>query len=554
MGPLRHGAGRAPCRLAALLVVLMSYPGAAASQASPYVPTADPAYRDLDALVASGLVRGVILGQRPYSRVAFARLAAEARESLNARPGPVKARFAEALERLEERFAGELDLLCAPGPDACPRAGTYAALREVRGDAAWATSPARPIRTQLRSGIDADVNPLLQRNQGRALADGWTGGAEGWLDAGLGSRVAAQVQPRLWVADARDRGPQAELTLVRGTVRALLGNLSVDVGRNLVAHGHAREAGPVLSSNARGLDMIRASMERPGRLPWIFRGLGPVGFSAMVADMGRDQDTPGSKLIVLEGAVRPHPNLELGAALVNHQGGGVGPDVGFGERLRDALFLVKRRPFYFLPSSRVRSDKVLAFDARLTVPSRSLEAYLEMMTTDDHDLFWAARQALWHDAAWTGGVRVAGLGGKGRVDAWLEASRVGLLPYTHHEFTSGLAVDRRVLGSPLGPLGTGLLGGVDWTGPGHVLALAGAWERYAGDTYRNPDDGLSRRYRSADNPDEIRVRGTLDWARHPDGAGVRTAVRLGWERVRRFDFTGGTRSNLLTQVTVGYAW
>ena len=180
---------------------------------------------------------------------------------------------------------------------------------------------------------------------------------------------------------------------------------------------------------------------------------------------------------------------------------------------------------------------------------------MEVLTTDDHDLFYKVlRQALWNDAAWTGGVKAWGLGGAGRVDLWIEASRVGLLPYTHHEFTTGLAVDRRILGSPLGPLGTGLSGGVDWTGGSHRVSVAGAWDRHAGDTYRNPDDGLSRRYKVADNPDEIRARATLGWVRCEGAKGVRTEVRLGWERVARFGLTDLDRSNVMAQLSLGYVW
>lgn len=98
---------------------------------------------------------------------------------------------------------------------------------------------------------------------------------------------------------------------------------------------------------------------------------------------------------------------------------------------------------------------------------------------------------------------------------------------------------------------------------GDGLRNNAAWERYAGDEYsENPQ---SRRFaRVADNPDEIRLRTTLEWTRRPARAGagvgtvvrtgVRTTLRLGYEQVTRFDFTDRNRSNLLAQVAVGYAW
>jgi hypothetical protein len=224
--------------------------------------------------------------------------------------------------------------------------------------------------------------------------------------------------------------------------------------------------------------------------------------------------------------------------------------------VRDILFLLNRRPLRIFPAVGGEfSDKMLGLDARLTIPSRGLELYAEMATTDDHNMFAAAREALWDEAAWTVGLRLVGLGAEGRTDAWAEVGRNGIRPYTHHQFTSGLAVDRRVLGSPLGPLGTGFEGGLDWTGLRDRWSVAAAWERYQGDTYYDPQDDEGLRFvRIADNPDEIRVRTTLDWIRETARPGVRITVRLGYEHVTRFDFTDRNRSNFLVQVGVGYVW
>lgn len=545
--------------LALLAAAWLFLPPRVHAQASPFVPVWDAAYRDLDVLLVTGMLGGAtaavvspIHGQRPYSRMAFARAAEEARSTFASGAVEAKPRVLEALERLEAWFAAELELLRAEGHGERPGARRSVTLRQASSDATAADSPSRPIPWQLTSALDADVNPLLQRNQGRALADGWTLGGEAWVDAVLGSRVVAQLAPRLWVEDGGDA--RTDGTLLLGHVRALLGNLSVEVGRNALRHGHAREVGPALSSNPRGLDVLRLSMERPGRLPWIFRGLGPVGFTVLLADMGRDQDTPGSKLVVFEGAVRPHPNLELGGVLLNHQGGGVDPDATFGQRVLDALFILPRRPFYFSSGGSVMSDKAAGVDLRLTLPEPGLELFVEMLTTDDHDLFRSPRQGLWHDAAWALGARLPALGEEGRWDVWAEASRVGLLPYTHHEFTSGLTLDRRVLGSPLGPLGTGVQAGAERTGRRGTLSVEGAWERYSGDTYRNPDDGLSHRFRVADNPDEIRVRGVVEWAGHAVAPGLSTGVRVGWERVTRFALGPASRTNLMAQVRAVYSF
>jgi hypothetical protein len=533
--------------------LLLPVPGAA--QATPYVPPLDPAYRDLDALVATGLVRGLVLGQRPYSRMTFARAVSEARGRIEEDGHVPSPRVREALQRLEAGFAAEHALLCASGGEACPRAEAYAHVRRAGVDLAAAEAPARAIPTSYAPGreyLDADVSPFLQSAQGRAMApEGWTLGAEGVLDFALGKRVAGQLQPRAW-ASSGDDGGRADATLLDAYLRAVFGNLSLDVGRNHAPHGHARVYGPVVSNNPRALDMVRLTMEEPRRLPWVLRGLGPVRAAVWAADMGQEQDTPGSKLFVVEAAWHPHHDLELGGALLNRQFGKGAPEATFMEHLRDLLFL-ERRPFLpFTPNPEI-SDKVLAVDARLGLPSLGAQLYVEGMTTDDHNLFSDIREGLWGNAAWTGGLDVSGLGGDGRIDVWLEATRAGARAYTHHQFTSGMALDRRIMGTPLGPLGTGVQGGLVWNGPTETLELGAAWERYSGDAYEEEPEWHTFP-RVADNPDEIRVRTTLDWIRQPAVPGLRTTVRLGYEHVTRFDFTERSRSDFIAQVGVGWGW
>ena len=80
-----------------LWVAFSMLPAVLLAQASTYVPNLDPVYQDLDALVAEGLVREIILGERPYSRVDFARFAQEARRRIDtAGEEGIKARVLEA--------------------------------------------------------------------------------------------------------------------------------------------------------------------------------------------------------------------------------------------------------------------------------------------------------------------------------------------------------------------------------------------------------------------------------------------------------------------------
>jgi hypothetical protein len=520
-------------------------------QSTAYVPLGDRIYADLDALVDAGWVRGALLGERPWSRLTAARYVAGARALVAAdSAGPARARFVEALERLERDLASELTALC-DAPERCAPLARSARVRSVAADATWADSPARRIPTSYDFAnsdyIDARLDPLLERNQGRVLADGATLGAEGALDVGPVGRFVFHAEPRLWVLDARADDADADVTLLAGYARALFGNVAVDLGRNPVALGHGREAGPILSRNARGLDALRFSLDRPARLPWKLAALGRLNASATVADMGGDSDTPHSKLFLFDVVLQPHPVLELSATLLNHQLGENAPQATFIERLQD-IFLI-------YPQGSFATDKVIGAGAALVMRSARTRLYVDVLSTDDHYLFTAeTREALGNEAVWIGGARVTGLGAAGRVDVWVEGRKAGVRPHTHHQFTSGLTVDGRVIGDALGPLARALAGGVDWRGSAHQLALGLAWERYSGgDFYENSQGDKTFAWeRTRDAPDEGRARVSVDWTRAASPGRVGVGARVAYERVSAFDFTPSRRSNAMAQLRLDY--
>ena len=214
------------------------------------------------------------------------------------------------------------------------------------------------------------------------------------------------------------------------------------------------------------------------------------------------------------------------------------------------------RTSFFLPGQFNFSDRVFGADVRLTIPSIRSELYLNGFTTDDRGHFQQPAGGLWWDAVWVAGFRASGLGAQGRVALWGEARHAGATPHLHSQFTSGLTLDRRVIGDFMGPLATGFQGGVDWRGQrDRVLGLA-AWERYSGDEWRvgRDDRQMLDWQRLADNPDEIRLRTIVEWTHFPAVAGFQTTLRLGYEHVSRFNFAEADRSNLLVQLEAGYVW
>src|SRR3954468_566905 len=96
-------------RMFAALIAALMLPAALGAQATVTVPVQDPAYRDLDRLFGSGLIKTMIVGQKPYSRREIARIV------LDASQNPPRRRMSEGnrriLERLAREFAPEIDVL-----------------------------------------------------------------------------------------------------------------------------------------------------------------------------------------------------------------------------------------------------------------------------------------------------------------------------------------------------------------------------------------------------------------------------------------------------------
>ena len=524
----------------AAVAVSVAFPHDVRAQATAYVPSPDPAYADLELLAAAELIGTLAAGEGPHSRAAFARWAAEASaRSASQGAETLSPRVKEALARLLRRFAP-------------PAAGSEpVVLRDAQADLWFADSPYRPLGPGAAGGIDGRLNPLLQRNQGRPIADGWTVAAEFAADAGT-DRLAASVRPRVWLY--APRGAEAasfSATIHSAYAKLLMGPLALVAGRNPVTVGYGRDGGPLLSNNARGFDMVRLTTERPVRLPGPFRGWGRWRASAMLAQMGTNRDVPGSWLSAFRLSNRPWAYTELALVYVNLQGGDGAPAGTFRERAVDVLFP-------FLGGVIELSDKAGGGDLHVTVPSIRTHFFGNFIATDLRANGQQARRAFWQDVIWAFGARTYGLGGDERLDVWADAKSAGPLPHTHHQYTSGLTLDGRVLGDPLGPNARSVSAGVTWTATEWRVEASATQERYSADEWvlAGAFDGDTRPWvwtKTSERPSEIRRRVTVDWTRAPEQAGVAVAVRLAYERVVNFAFTGRSRHNFAVRMRVRWS-
>lgn len=507
--------------LALLLALLIALPLHA--QSAELVPLDARVYRDIDVLGAAGVLDSLIVGQRPYTRREVGRLLREARAILRAR--------GDTASRVWDVVTDDLAMVETP----------VRWLATARVEASAVHDIARQVPPDPNGSTDARVDPLLAYREGRWYPADGSIAAEAldrWTPA---QAFSAWVQPRVVLAS--QGGAHAEWHGFG--IDALLGNLSVSVGRQPIVFGQVPTGGITLSRNARPLDAIRIANDRPYTLPWLLRFLGPLRGTAFIADLGPNQRFPHSRLIEykLSGAILPW--FEFGSTVQDETGGRGAPPASFLDRIQDAypLFDILRTK-----SEYQFSNKMAGFDARLRFPrAAGLEVFFEGAVDDFDVRRWVASIA--EDGGWVTGASASCFLGCGRVVARLEYHQTGIRYYTHTQFASGIEQNGFFLGDALGPRARGGYLTLD----GGSIVVRSAFEVIGGNKYgsasNGPNDEDFHFVLLERHPFEKRARlaATIRpaWFAH----GMRPFVTAGVERVWNFDFVAGaTRENAVLQV------
>jgi hypothetical protein len=228
-------------------------------------------------------------------------------------------------------------------------------------------------------------------------------------------------------------------------------NLRVDVGRQPLVWGQALDGGLLLSTSGPPLDMIRVSTEAPWRAPWLFKWLGMLRGSALLADLGPRQNFPHAKLAAYKLSGQITSYFEFSASVMAQQGGRGAPTTDVWNRFIDLVPALK----YALPDDDSQfSNKFAGWDMRFRIPAlHGAQLYMESVFDDMDPRRW--RSTWWEDGGHIVGASLAQLGPEGAWSAVAEYHHTGLRYYQHTVFSSGLSSNRTLLGDPLGPQGDG---------------------------------------------------------------------------------------------------
>ena len=509
------------------------------------VPTDDPAYPLLDELAALVPVRGLIVGQRPYSRREVARLTRSACAAVATQPE--SARRTRALALLAE-LRGTTTRDSAAGAHACADSAATAPAIAVRPlEAAWLRTAAsgvapRPVpRDNGIGSIRAVTNPTLDARGGRPIVRGASLSLETSHAIGVGGWLALTAQPRVSVVTSPDGGSSVEAVAQRLAARAVWRNVALHAGVEPREWGQAGARSLFLSGNAAPLRAISVGSDTAFALPWVLRRLGRFRSELLVADLGRDREFAHSKLAAYEIGLTPAPWLELGVGLLSQMGGEGAPRMSLGQRARDLAPYV----FWIVAegSDPLASNKVGHGQLRLRVPQWRSATLSYELAMDDFDLR-RVRRMLWEDTGHLLGVALPRLRDDGSLGLDVQLHRTSLRLYQHYQFTDGLTYHARILGSPLGPATTAGYAALAWRPTvrttvrvqlAHEVRDSSQWRSRVTSV---DEDGFDF-VRLGAGVKESRSRVALEGRRDQPGAGRGWFARAGLERTTNGGFVRG---------------
>ena len=537
----------------------------AGAQVTNLIDPADPAYRDLDELIANHLIDRLSLGQRPISRALLARAVDQATRNLrewetgrsSGSGESARMREADRILLMKELIGSLRSRFNLPdtGSDNGPLPPVVAPMRSLALDGIRSDAPTRLVPTSNGLGsIDAWLNPLLANRQGRTPAAGSSAVLESSHSVET-EHVAFSVTPQLAMWSLGDGSRRNNLRLQELELRTVYRNLALDIGREYVVWGQGRDIGLLNSNNSPPLDLAKLSSEVPFRLPWLFRGLGPTRLSLLFATLGADQNFPHPYAVAYRANIAPTSWLELGSSVYTKSGGRGAPPATTTARLVDLLPFLDASAYNNVFGTRGDfqfSDHYAGFDGRLRLPTIASNVFWEVLL-NDFDVR-RLRSVFWEDAGHVFGADLPPLVPSGRLRASVEYHHTGIRYYEHEQFTSGQTLHHVLTGDPLGPNGQAGYLYLDWfESQQHRAALQLAFERRSNDQYAfvpEPNFGFKR---IEVRPTEWRGRLVGSWRLLPDQGQLGGLVQFGYERVRNFDFIEGNgRNSFLARVALQY--
>lgn len=473
------------------LLLLILIPLKVWGYASVTVPVTDPVYRKLDNLAAFGLIKTMILGQRPYVRTEVARLIAEAMKNYpefekKYRENPdlslrdskkmldAKVSVDRILKRLKELYRKELiqrGVLPGEVPTFDGRPMEY-----LGADYIYLDEPKQVfLPDNGTGGINGLIQPLVENRQGRHYQSGhnWNIGSRHWVR--MTKYVALQFEQFFQGQIAQMPNPsENDYFVQRLNAHFTVKNVDVEVGRDSINWGASPRGSLGFTMDPRPLDFIKLSGASPFHFPFFFRNLGLFQMSLVVANLGPDYlPFKNPFLVAYKISSQAMPEFEMGISQLMLIGGSPSPSGSFGQGVLDFFNVAENE-------NRVNRAYNLEFIGRIP-QLRNSQIYAEISFGD----FTSNMKTLWGDnTSYLIGMYVPRLTFRGNANLRIEYRRLAKRYSRSQLYTDGMTENSLLIGDPLGPDSQGILALFEYeVTPHNQVDASVEWQSRNSDTY-----------------------------------------------------------------------
>lgn len=340
------------CKLLNVLIVLffiVLY--SVVSYASVNIPLDSAFYRNIDSLIACGLIKSDLSSTKPFTRAEAGRLLAGAvyySETVD-----IPAACSKLLDRMAQDYEEEIS-------EATIRGGAPSTF-------------VKPLDEFSITYSFLDGPFSIFNNEGIEYFDGNNATAQFQSEARLWGVFSFYIEP-LFLYNQNAEGVEGNddntFRLHKGYAKLTIGNFEIEWGKDTLWWGPGYHGALLMSNNARPFEMYKVSNPRATLLPWIFRYLGPFRYTLFISELDKEAASghpPNSKLFGARFDFKPHPVFELGLSYLTHFGGD-----------RPGIEGLDWSDYYhIIVSNECRtfdkrdSNKQAAIDAALTIPNVS---------------------------------------------------------------------------------------------------------------------------------------------------------------------------------------
>lgn len=204
--------------------------------------------------------------------------------------------------------------------------------------------------------LEREERRLRENHFGEEWRDGINFQAALWRRLSFGERLTLVIEPVLITPrDGQD------VYFRRGSLRLVLFNIALKVGRDSLWWGPGRHGALLLSNNAFPFDMIHVGTNSPFHLPGLLARLGRFEVEGFLTRLEENRDFPHARLFGLRLVYQPLEEITFGISRITMFGGEGRPD----------LSLIDFGKLYFSTANRTGKfevNELAGVDLRLDLP------------------------------------------------------------------------------------------------------------------------------------------------------------------------------------------